>query len=82
MSASAMAAGLERIGHKWGWFMALGIVLIVVGFMALGDTVLVTVVSVIFLGWMLVVSAVLHILHWFRGSGQTFFWTCSVSSLT
>ncbi len=73
MSASAMAAGLERIGHKWGWFLALGILLIVVGFLALGDTVAVTVVSVIFLGWLLVLSAVLHVLHWFRGSGQSFF---------
>ena len=73
MSATAMAAGLERIGHKWGWFLALGILLIVVGFLALGDTVAVTVISMIFFGWLLVLSAILHVVHWFRGSGQGFF---------
>jgi uncharacterized membrane protein HdeD (DUF308 family) len=73
MSATAMAAGLERIGHKWGWFLALGILLIVVGFLALGDTVAVTVISMIFFGWLLVLSAVLHVVHWFRGSGEGFF---------
>jgi uncharacterized membrane protein HdeD (DUF308 family) len=73
MSAAAMAAGLERIGHKWGWFLVLGILQIVLGFVALGDTVAVTVISMIFFGWLLIFSAVLHALHWFRGSGQSFF---------
>jgi len=73
MSAAAVAAGLERIGHKWGWFLALGILLIVLGFVALGDTVAVSVISMIFFGWLLIFSAILHVVHWFRGSGQSFF---------
>jgi uncharacterized membrane protein HdeD (DUF308 family) len=73
MAAATMAAGLERIGHKWGWFLVLGILLILAGFVALGDTVAVSVISMIFFGWLLIFSAVLHVVHWFRGSGQSFF---------
>jgi uncharacterized membrane protein HdeD (DUF308 family) len=73
MSATAMAAGLERIGHKWGWFLALGVLQTVLGFIALGDTVAVTFFSIIFLGWLLILSAVLHVIHWFRGREQSFF---------
>ena len=73
MSAVAIAAGLERISHKWGWFLVLGILQIVLGVIALGDTVAVTVVSMIFLGWILIFSAILHALHWFRGRQRSFF---------
>src|SRR5260370_38537821 len=73
MSAVAIAAGLQRISHKWGWFLVLGILQIVLGVLALGDTVAVTVVSMIFLGWLLIFSAILHALHWFRGRERSFF---------
>jgi uncharacterized membrane protein HdeD (DUF308 family) len=73
VSATVMSAGLERISHKWGWFLALGILLIILGFVALGDTVAVTVVSMIFLGWLLILSAVLHAIHWFRSRESNFF---------
>jgi len=73
MSATAMSPVLERIGHKWGWFLVLGIAQIVLGVIALGDTVAVTVVSMIFLGWLLILSAILHVVHWFRAREKSFF---------
>lgn len=73
MSATAIAAGLERISHKWGWFLVLGILQIVLGVLALGDTVAVTVISIIFLGWLLILSAIFHVVHWFGGRQRSFF---------
>jgi uncharacterized membrane protein HdeD (DUF308 family) len=73
VAATALSAGLERIGHRWGWFLALGILLIGLGVLALGDTVAVTVVSMIFLGWLLILSAILHAVHWFRARDKSFF---------
>ena len=73
MSATAISAGLERMSQKWGWFLSLGILLIVLGVVALGDTVAVTVVSMIFLGWLLILSAILHAIHWFQGRRHTGF---------
>jgi uncharacterized membrane protein HdeD (DUF308 family) len=73
MSAVAIAAGLERISHRWGWFLVLGILQILLGVLALGDTLAVTVISMIFLGWLLILSAILHAIHWFRGRERSFF---------
>jgi uncharacterized membrane protein HdeD (DUF308 family) len=50
---------------KWGWFVALGIFSIVAGFLALLDVVTFTIVSVIFIGAMLLVSGIFQIIHAF-----------------
>ncbi|MBS0560053.1 MAG: HdeD family acid-resistance protein [Proteobacteria bacterium] len=67
-AANAQHHGLgnsARITGKWGWFVALGIVCILAGFFALGDVVAFTLVSVIFIGAMLLVSGVFHLVHAF-----------------
>jgi len=53
------------VASKWGWFVALGSVLILVGIFALGDVVAFTLVSVIFIGAMLLVGGIFHIIHAF-----------------
>jgi uncharacterized membrane protein HdeD (DUF308 family) len=50
---------------KWGWFVALGILSIVAGFLALLDVVAFTIVSVIFIGAMLLVSGIFQVVHAF-----------------
>ena len=44
--------GYVNVTSKWGWFVALGIVLILVGLFALIDVVAFTIASVIFIGAM------------------------------
>lgn len=61
--------GSRRLAAKWGWFVALGIVMIFAGACALGDTVLVTLLSVIFIGTVMVVSGVFQIIHAFANKG-------------
>jgi uncharacterized membrane protein HdeD (DUF308 family) len=57
--------GYRHVAAKWGWFVFLGIVLIAAGIFALGDAVAVTLVSVIFIGAMLLVGGVIQIVHAF-----------------
>ncbi len=58
----------------WGWLLALGIALIILGSVALGDTLAVTLVSVLLIGWLLIVSGILHAVHLFRHTEIRSFW--------
>jgi uncharacterized membrane protein HdeD (DUF308 family) len=57
--------GAEEVRRTWGWFLALGIVLVLLGMMALGWSVLTTLVSVVIFGWFLLLGGVLSVVHAF-----------------
>jgi uncharacterized membrane protein HdeD (DUF308 family) len=57
--------GSDELRRGWGWFLALGVLLIVLGTIALGYSFLTTLVSVVFLGWLLVAGGVLQAVHAF-----------------
>ena len=42
---------VEGLRRNWGWFLALGVVLILLGLVALGHAISATVVSMLLLGW-------------------------------
>lgn len=66
MAVAATPGMFERVRERWGWFVALGIALILCGFVALGDTFIATIFSVGLIGWLLVFSAIFHAISWFR----------------
>jgi uncharacterized membrane protein HdeD (DUF308 family) len=70
MSEPVTTDPFERIRERWGWFLVLGIAVIVLGVVALGDTIMVTLFSVVVLGWLLILSAIFHAVQWFRGRNQ------------
>jgi uncharacterized membrane protein HdeD (DUF308 family) len=45
--------GAEELKGSWGWFLALGIVLVLLGVPALDWAVVATLVSVVLFGWLL-----------------------------
>ena len=57
--------GLDELHKKWGWFLALGILLIALGCVAVGSSMLVTVTLavMIFLGWLMFVGGVFQVFH-------------------
>src|SRR5216683_4911282 len=59
------SSGAEEIKRNWGWFVALGIVLVILGVIALSWSVLTTLVSVEFFGWLLLIGGVLAVVHAF-----------------
>jgi uncharacterized membrane protein HdeD (DUF308 family) len=65
--------GNAHIARNWGWFVALGVALLAAGVFALGDVVAVTLVSVIFIGAVLLVGGVAQIIHAFMTKGWSAF---------
>jgi uncharacterized membrane protein HdeD (DUF308 family) len=53
------------MASKWGWFVAMGIVMILAGIFALGDVVMFTLASVVFIGAMLLAGGFFQIIHAF-----------------
>jgi uncharacterized membrane protein HdeD (DUF308 family) len=55
--------GFKPTASKWGWFVVLGVVMILAGMFALGDVVAFTLISVVFIGAMLMVGGIFQIIH-------------------
>jgi uncharacterized membrane protein HdeD (DUF308 family) len=61
---------------KWGWIVALGVVYVVAGIIALGSVLMATVVSVLVVGIMMIVAGVAEIINAFqvKGWGKFLLW--------
>src|SRR2546423_12282282 len=59
----------RSVAGNWGWFVGFGIVLIVIGTLAILFPVVSTIATSITFGWLLMVSGILGIIHAFR-SGE------------
>jgi len=57
--------GLASLKKNWGWYLALGLVLIALGTMAIGSSLVMTLVSVVFFGWLLIVGGLAEAAHAF-----------------
>jgi len=54
---------LQDLRADWGWILALGIIMAVLGILALGAVVFTTLASVIFLGVLLMIGGVVQVFH-------------------
>ena len=59
------AFDVEPLKKRWMWFVGLGIVLIVLGVIALGASVFVTLASMLLIGWLLIGGGILEVIHAF-----------------
>lgn len=68
--------GLEPLRNHWGWIVALGIVFLIAGVAALSSVLMATVVSVAFVGAMMLVSGIAEIINAFsvKGWGKFLLW--------
>lgn len=55
----------EAPAHSWWLYLLLGVVLVIAGIFVLGDAVLASVVSAIFIGWAILIAGILEIVHAF-----------------
>jgi uncharacterized membrane protein HdeD (DUF308 family) len=56
---------MKAVGQHWGWFLAKGILMILVGTLALGSYALVALFSMIFLGWLMIFAGAVEAIHAF-----------------
>jgi len=68
--SSLFAAGVEEVRKAWGWFFVCGIVLMVLGAMCIIKDQTATTFSILALGWVLAISAVV----WLVNSFQAWTW--------
>ncbi|NRP84817.1 hypothetical protein GFPCMMHI_00696 [Ensifer adhaerens] len=64
---------------KWGWFVGLGILLLICGGIALGNLFIATVASVYYVGMLMLIGGIVHLAHAFqvRGWEHILFWVLS-----
>jgi uncharacterized membrane protein HdeD (DUF308 family) len=60
------ASGLAPLRAKWGWIVALGMVYVVVGLIALGSVVIATAAGVLVVGVMMVIAGVAEVFNAFQ----------------
>lgn len=59
----------QLITDKWGWFLALGIVLILAGLAAIAFPFLSSIAAKVVLGWLFLIGGVMMIVHAFQAPG-------------
>jgi uncharacterized membrane protein HdeD (DUF308 family) len=65
-ASSAAGLDLDEIQDSWGWFVALGIALVVLGLVCIAGEVTATLVTVLTFGWLLILGAVVALIQAFR----------------
>lgn len=67
---------LPKLKNNWGWFVIVGAILVILGFLALSYEFIATVFSVYFIGTLLIIAGIVQALHSFKlkGFGQTALW--------
>jgi uncharacterized membrane protein HdeD (DUF308 family) len=61
-----LPAGIEELRRHWGWFLVLGILLMVLGVMALATSGLMTLGTMVFFGCLLIVGGVIQLINAFQ----------------
>jgi uncharacterized membrane protein HdeD (DUF308 family) len=69
MTTSPFFLEQENLSHKWGWLLALGIAMVILGSVALFLLPITTFAAVMVLGWLMVISGVVEAVHAFRVRG-------------
>ena len=72
---SAIEAARTQIRDNWGWFLALGIVFVVAGIVAIAFPLLSTIAAKIVLGWIFIIGGMLMMMHAFSSLGWRGFLT-------
>ncbi len=57
---------LHKLHDKWGWFLAFGLLALVGGTLALANLLLATVASVFYLGALMLIAGIMHLVHAFQ----------------
>lgn len=77
----SIAAGIDAIHDSWGWFVALGIALIVLGAVCIASNVIATLATVLVFGWLLLIGGVFALIQAFRTRTWSGFFLCLLSAL-
>lgn len=69
VQSNVFAGMTEQLRRNWGWLLALGVLLLILGVIALADAVATTVISALVFGWILLVAGIVEGVQAFRHRG-------------
>lgn len=72
---------LSSLGSQWGWFVALGVILIILGFFALSAVVVASLATALFVGWLMLIGGVIETVGAFWSRGWSGFFLHLLSGL-
>ncbi len=77
--SSHLGTNVAEVKSKWGWFVALGVVMLIFGGIAFGNLLVATVASVYWVGAMMLVAGAAELIHAFgvKTWGRFFYWLLS-----
>ena len=67
--ANVAALDVEVVSKRSGWFTALGILMIILGIIAIGAPYVTSIAVNLLVGWLLIISGVAHGVHAFQVTG-------------
>jgi uncharacterized membrane protein HdeD (DUF308 family) len=76
--------GMDQVRTKWGWYLVLGIALVILGFLALAAVGLTTMATVLMFGWFILIGGVFEVVGAFwapKWSGFFLHLLCGVLSV-
>jgi uncharacterized membrane protein HdeD (DUF308 family) len=79
--ADSLVASLNGVRKSWGWFLFLGILLIVFGVICVAGNVAATFATVLTFGWLLLLGGVIALINAFRVHTWNGFFLCLLSAL-
>jgi len=81
LGQNPLIAGMEEIRNSWGWFLALGILLMIIGAICIVGDVTATFATVLVFGWLLLISGTVALVHAFRTMTWSGFFLSLLSAL-
>ena len=81
LGQNPLLAGMEEIRNSWGWFLVLGILLILLGAICIIGDVTATFATVLIFGWLLLISGIVALVHVFGTRNWSGFFLYLLSAL-
>ena len=78
---ASLATALDEIHDSWGWFITLGVALIILGVVCIVGDVTATVGTVLAFGWLLLIGGVITLVQAFRTRGSSGFFLYLLSAV-
>jgi len=64
--SETLLSTVQEVRSSWGWFMAMGIALIVLGVICVSSDVVATLATMFVFGWLLLIGGIVDLIHSFR----------------
>lgn len=81
LAQNPLLAGMEEIRNSWGWFLGLGILLMLLGAICIIGDVTATFATVLIFGWLLLISGIVALVHAFGTRNWSGFFLNLLSAL-